>query len=206
MAWAAAVLGGCVAANTPGDVTVVSVRTVDEHDVAEMPGPNAPPFLGMASDRQLRELGYDVTGGEKPHRLWLKVEFTSAMNLARFVIDRSYTLGAYGHLCSRPKTVAASTYIYWQGKRLGNHEPDPITPSGTIVGTPITYYIFVGVTGPKFTPPAPELEYDLRQHPEDVCFNLRGGKNSGFGYRSNTVVVSKAGIEAALRTLPLGKW
>jgi len=199
-------LGGCVSANTPGDLTFVSVQAVDWYNVAELPGPNASPVLGMVSERQLREAGESVSGGEKPHQLLLKVEFTSATNLPKFVQERSYNLGNTGFLCSRPDNRAGVSfpYIFWQGIRLGQHEPDPISRYGVAAGAPIVYYMFVGVAFPKFVPPKPEYEYDLRQKPEDVCFYVRGGSGSGGGYRSNTVIVPKAAIEAALRNLPPG--
>jgi hypothetical protein len=67
------------------------------------------------------------------------------------------------------------------------------------------YYIFINVAGearPQDIPP--QEAFDLRQRPADVCFYARGGNESGRGYRSNTVVIPKDAIAAALQKSPLG--
>jgi hypothetical protein len=40
--------------------------------------------------------------------------------------------------------------------------------------------------------------YDLRKHPEDVCVQIRGGNMMGMTFRSNTVMIPKEDIAAAI--------
>jgi hypothetical protein len=203
----AQLLGGCISTNTPSDLTFVSVQAADWHDQDEMPGPGASPVLGMVNSRDLEQSGQSVTGEEKPHRPLLKITFTSATNLSRFVSEHSYNLGNTAVLCDRPndRLTLSFSYIFWRGIRLGLRETDPNQRNGGAEGAPVTYYIFIDVADkerPQDVPP--RRGFDLRQKPEDVCFYLRGGNESGRGYKSNVVVVSKDAITAALAKAPPG--
>jgi hypothetical protein len=203
--FAATLLGGCIS-NTPVDLALASVQAVDWRDQDEMPGPGASPILGLVPTRDLALMGQSVTGGPKPPRLLLKVEFTSTLNLAKFAIDNSYSLGSIAHAYDRSADAYAgfaSPVIYWQGQRLGQHEPDPIERRRGPASEPIRYYFFTNVA--RVGPPQPgQDDFNLLRSPQDICFTLRGGSNSGFGYQSNTVVIPKAVIAAALRKLPPG--
>lgn len=197
----ALLLGGCISTNTPGDLTMLSVQSVDWRDQDELPGPGVSPALGMVRDRDLALMGQSITGGEKPHRPLLKIEFTSTTNLSKFVIVNSYNLGNTAFLCDRRKDSAGLSFpdIYWHGIRLGEHEFDPIERHSDAAGAPITYYIFIDVAREKVVPSKPPREgFDLRQNPENVCFYLAGGNESGRGYRSNMVTIPKDVIAAAL--------
>ena len=205
----APVVGGCISTNTPGDLSLVSVEAVDVHDQPELPGPGVSPLLGMVSDRDLIASGQTTTGGEKPHRLMLKIEFTSATDLSEFVIDNSYNLGSETFLCSRQSVSPPMGYpfVFWNGIRLGTHEPDPIksTDTGKAERTVFKYYIFAHIALPKIVPSKPPQEgFDLRKRPAELCFYLRGGNEFGRGYRSNTVVVPKNLVATALQKAPLG--
>ena len=198
----APLLGGCVSTNTPSDLAFVSVQVVDWRDQAELPGPGASPVLGMVSNRDLVSKGQSITGGEKSHRLLLKVEFTSTTNLSKFVIENSYNLGNETFFCDRQKASPFMSYpfVFWYNIRLGEHEADPIAQQSEAARGPITYYIFIDVARKKVVPSnPPQGGFDLRQKPEDVCFYVRGGNESGRGYRSNTVMIPRDAIVAALQ-------
>jgi hypothetical protein len=153
-------------------------------------------------------IGESVTGGEKLPRLLLKIEFTSATNLAKFVTDNSYNLGSNAYFCNHTVDAfhgLAFPSIYWRGTLLGQHEADPIQRHGGDGDEPINYYFFTNVARQRVAPSNPPQEaFDLRQKSEDICFQLRGGNSSGFGYKSNVVVIPKLAIEEALRKLPPG--
>lgn len=208
MVWlAAAALGGCIAKNTPGDLALASVRLTDWRDQPELPGPGATLLRGLVSDRDLRLMGDSLTGGEKASRPTLKVEFTSATNLARFAAENAWNVGATVFPCGRRETRSylSYPYVFWRGARLDRLEPDPIgTASGA--GPPIAYYFFVDPALERRTRSEPPVEaYDLRRAPEDVCFHLRGGNTTALrGYRSNVVTVPKEAIAAALGGQPSG--
>jgi hypothetical protein len=198
----APLLGGCISTNTPGDLALTSVQAVDWRDQDEMPGPGASPVLGMVNSRTLALMGQSVTGGPKPHRPLLRIEFTSAMNLSKFATENSYNLGSGAYFCDHPIKGITLSFpdIFWRGRRLGQQEGDPIERQIQAVGAPITYYLFIDVAReprPKDRPP--QDGFDLRQKAADVCFEVRGGNESGRGYRSNTVVIPKGVIATALR-------
>lgn len=137
----------------------------------------------------------------------LKIEFTRATNLAKYAIDNAYTLGVNAYLCDRPGngnwpgqdfTGLSFSALYWQGHRLSWIEPDPISRRRGADARPITYYFFANVAN-KETQwlNEPAEGFDPFRDPRDVCFNVGGGNSSGFGYRSNTVVIPKNVVAAA---------
>src|SRR6185369_7909453 len=91
----------------------------------------ASPLLGMVNDRTLALAGESITGGMKSPRRLLKVHFTSATNLSRFVTENSYSLGNTTFFCSREKSSPVMSFpdVFWRGARLGPLEDDPIERS-----------------------------------------------------------------------------
>lgn len=89
----ATALSGCIAMNTPGDLALASVKLTDWRGQPELPGPGASILVGPMSKRDALLMGESLTGGEKPSRPLLKVEFRSARNLASFAIENSWNLG-----------------------------------------------------------------------------------------------------------------
>lgn len=178
-------LSGCIASNTPGDLTFRSAQEVDWLDQAEMPGPEA------------------VNGGKKTHRPLIKVEFSSGTSLLKFANANSYTVGNEAFFCDRPNDFVRLSFpgVYSQGARvwlLDSRRSEEDAAQGLV-----TYYVFVDVAGPARPGDIPpQKAFDLRQHPENVCFYISGGNVTGSGYRSNTVVVPKEAIAAALRDGP----
>jgi hypothetical protein len=135
------------------------------------------------------------------NRLLLKVEFSSALDIARYVSENDYSLGAYTSFCNRLNYEAtiSSPRVYSRGYLLGRFERDPFRDASTTK----TYYLFVEIAqkaSPKDIPP--REAFDLRQKPEDLCLVLKGGNNSGFGYESNTVTIPSDAIATALRQIP----
>jgi hypothetical protein len=120
-------------------------------------------------------------------------------------INNSFPLANYAFFCGHPQKDVTLSFpdVFWQGNRLGQHEADVIQRYGGPAGTLITYYIFVDVARePRLQDRPPQEGYDLRQKPEDLCFVLRGGDGSGRGYKSNTVVIPKDAVAAALAKAP----
>jgi len=181
-------LSGCISYNTPGDLTFVSVREVDWRDVPELSQPN--PLLGVQQRRGPL----------------IKVEFSTNTNLFKFSRDNSYPIGTLAFFCDQSEGLARLQHsaVYSQGERVDI--ADDQQAKWAAVQEQLNHYIFFDVEAeaqPKAKPP--RRAYDLRQDPEDVCFHLRGGAAPApFGFRSNTVVVPKAAIAAALRGEPAG--
>ncbi len=61
---------------------------------------------GLVSDRDPPLTGETVTGGDEPPRPLLRIEFTSATNLARFAAENSWPLGAAAFPCGRRETFS----------------------------------------------------------------------------------------------------
>lgn len=199
----ALLLQGCIAYNTPGDVALKSIELVDWRNTPELPGPGASPLLGLVPRHVLAGLGHSVDGGDKPHREMLKIEFTSAMDLAGYASRNSYPVGAWSRFCGqeRRKTLGFPG-VFSNGNRLGYSYTDTSSLRMDDATTLFTYYTFVYVSHQAVVPSNPPDEsHDLRQMPRDICFDLAGG-NQGFGYRSNTVIVPAALIADVLRRTP----
>lgn len=191
-------LGGCISTNTPGDLVLKTVQVVDWYHQPELPGAGASPLVGMLSRRDVAASGLSVQGGEKPHRLMLRVEFTSATNLFEFARENSYNIGNTVFFCEQKDASPHMSYpyVFWKGSLVGNLEPNVIRTSE---GSLIPYYIFISISKdarPNDIPP--QASFDLREDPEDVCFYLSGGDGSGGGYRSNAVKIPKNIIEDTL--------
>ena len=167
-----------------GDLALRSVEAVDHYDRMEILKPSN-----------------DVVA----HETVLRVEFTSRTDLAKYTDRGDYNLGAWADFCKpvdRPHQIFMSFLnVYWRGLEIhGNGHPVGVNGEGT--GEPIIYYTFLSVARNSVTPSnPPEIAFDLRKQPEDVCFRLRGGNEAG-GFSSNSVTIPKAVIEKALQNAP----
>ncbi len=191
-----AILSGCISTDTPNDLTFRSVNLVDWKDQSELPGPL--PELGIADLRALVASGHSLSGGVKWHRPLLKIEFTSTVDLPRFASKNGYNLMAEDFLCGHGN---GSAPIGFPGIFLSRFPLDERNLARMpFKQTLASYHIFVDVAGearPQDIPP--REKFDLRQTAADVCFYARGGGETGFGYRSNMVMVPKAAIAKALQ-------
>lgn len=198
------ILGGCVSTSIR-DLAVVSVEAVDYHDQAEMPTPSAAGLTGFMTDQQIVEYGLGNPYEERPHRLILKATFTSETNLARFVRDNGYNLGTGAHFCGRENEEVFLSFMdaYWRGINVARPGDDPSNQIDQSGEKPITYYFFLEAVRDKSIRPgsSSEVLFNLRERPEDVCFDLAGG-NAPFGFRSNVVTIPKEMITSALQKVP----
>ena len=181
---ATGLLGGCIA-QVPDDLTFVSVEAVDWHDEAEL-------------------LGH---GTEKQHRLMLKTTFASATDLVQFVQRHSYSLGAGASFCDQSEERVSLAYppIYWHGAHLNPYDQNAAELSRDPDSASIAYYVYLAAESrerPWHISPGPSRAFDLRKDPRDVCLYVSGGNMSGFGYKSNFVVLPASEIAAALRDVP----
>ena len=216
-------LSGCVA-SYPKDVAIVSIKTVDYREQAELP---APPekgsikaidpyrdFLFSLSDKKGNEpiTSNDIEAyfrqeendqsfkNSKQKKPILKIEFSSKENLYEFIKDKNYTLSIVPYFCNRPDSTVhlGWPYVYWRGLNISAFPLNYAIQQKN--GEALTYYAFLNVVY-DFTGTTSYESFDLRTDPEDVCFQLKGG-SMGFGFKSNTVVLPKAEIVKALKDLP----
>lgn len=198
-------LGGCVTQFTD-DVEFVSVEAVDWRDYDEIPGPGSSILLGLVPEQTIIEMGEPVTGEKPEPRLHLKIDFSTRINIGKLIQERTHHLRSDAYFCDRPdEEVLLGGYIlYWNGYRFGPGGPDRIWWKPETAAAPIQYYFFTDVArSEEVTHHFTFHGFDLLNEPRDICFTLRGGQYEKLGYKSNTVVVPKAMIEAALRDLPL---
>lgn len=187
-------LGACISYNTPSDLTFVAVEAVDYYERPELPA------LG---DFQIVPRIPDNEAEPKHHRLLLRVQFLTSVDLARFSRSHSYNLGRRAFFCARPdeERGMGNPDVFWQGQNVGNLAQESLRESGEEEGAPIVYYVFIEAVRGETQSIPPRPPYDLRREPRDMCFQLSGGNQLG-GYRSNTVVVPQSAISEALQNLP----
>jgi hypothetical protein len=135
---------------------------------------------------------------QPPLRLQLKVEFTSAEDLSRVLREDYYILGTRAYFCNRPNDNAILSFvgIYFRDQPVSGDVPI-VNPTSN---GPFTYSTYMGVARQAVYPSnPPQVSFDLRKDPEDICFYVAGGNTSPFGFRSNVVRVPKEAIAAALQ-------
>lgn len=215
-------INGCVAVY-PQDIAVTSISVVDYRDQAEFPAPamngSSWPtdpyrdFLFALSEKKGKTLispsDIDVYFQQqkrnesfkraKPQVPIFKLTFTSKENLHEFARDKGYPVASTPFFCGQPDTpvILGHSSIYWRGLLVS-------APLGYVVERNddelLVYYTFLNVAFSAKAPSSFE-SFDLRTHPEDICFQLKGGF-AGRGFESNVVVIPKAEIIKALEQMP----
>ena len=138
----------------------------------------------------------------KPYREYkLAVTFESlGTDLYRYAFHTSYNIGTDASHCVNGrydpnKMFMAASDIFGVQGRVRYLPPAP-PPPGSPIGP---YHFYMSLSwGEDCQLNECIHAYDLVKKPEDVCFVLHGGHFMGPAFRSNTVVVPKAAIEAAL--------
>jgi hypothetical protein len=198
--------GGCASVSI-NDLALSAVHVVDGHDQAELarPGDMRPILARMAGDPSLLsdprlEKESLAAPTERPHQLLIRVEFSSLVDFSK--INYGDNLGTEIFFCDRPDahTLIGMPYVYSNGQIVPSEE---VSQTSSTAGDSLSkYYVFFRVFE-RFHPSNPPLEsFDLRTHPEDVCFKLVGGAYRALGYSSNTIRVPSATITAALGDFP----
>ncbi len=213
------VLTGCVT-NYPKDIAVVSIKVVDRREQTELPPPPAAdsfksinPYrdflfaLSEAKDGKpikpedmavyFREQETNQSfKNAKPQKLLFRVKFTSKENLHKFARDHSYSVGVWPYFCDRSQdSIPWRSEPYWHGLVVGA----PLKYEMQKKDGVFVYYVFLDVSFTAKQPSSYE-SFDLRTHPEDICFRVGGGF-AGRGFKSNVVVIPKLEIIKALKNL-----
>ncbi len=188
-------LCACVA-SAPEDVEFASVRAVDQF---------SQPEIKIVSMEDIFRHQFGINEGDakqRPHKLLLKIYFSTETDLWEFTQGRGYDLGALAHFCDAPdkKVLLSFIDVYWNRRSVDSLRRNLIQQSIEAEnGQRIEYYTFAEV---KRDEPDPEfVSFDLSRDPRDLCIYLTG-TNGVFAFRSNTFVVPKEEIAAALRELP----
>ena len=140
----------------------------------------------------------------KPYREYkLAVTFESpGTDLYRYAFHTSYNIGTDASHCVNGKydpnkTLMGASDIFGLQGRVRYLPPAP-PPPGIPIGP---YHFYLSLSWREDCEPYGVVcvqAYNLVKKPQDACFVLHGGHFTGPAVRSNTVVVPKAAIEAAL--------
>ncbi len=216
-------LSGCVA-NYPKDITVVSINVVDRREQAELPAPptqgsfklNDPyrDFLRTLSKAKgqkaikpedmvvyfRKQEANQSFKNAKPQKPLFRIEFTSKENLHKYAVSKGFPVSSTQFFCNRSdvSVLLGGPRVFWKGLMIGGIPYNYAMAEEK--GKVFTYYAFLNVAD-DFTGPSSYERFDLRTHPEDICFQLKGGF-AGRGFESNVVVIPKVEVIRALKNLP----
>ena len=179
------------------DIQFLSVKAVDYHDQLELPVPalaGLESLVGRKSAENVAATSALHGPRERPHRPLLRVEFRSTKDLWG-IARRKAVVFLHSSLCDRKDFAAlGDPTVYSRGQAV--HWTNVQDSAST--GSENVYYFYLNVSrreSPKSVPP--QVGFDQRANPEDVCFYITG--SGFFGYRSAIATVPKDAISAALR-------
>jgi len=206
-------LSGCIS-NMPADLAVQSIQLVDLYgqDKSLDPGIDLETVAGFKTDQEM--FGRLRHGRSNLQQFLLRIELTSETNLRDFTRSKSYTLGVSAYFCDQPgkgdwpgqgyRGLSLPT-LFWHGEGLASRGPDRNERQRPPPAQLFIYFFYIKVANDEtgwFN--IRDEGFDLRHAPRDICFTIGGGNNTGFGYRSNKVIIQKEVIAEALRNLPPG--
>jgi len=175
-----------------------AVRVVDYFDQRELPVPSTAGLDelvgGQAAERAAAQIS-PLAGKKRPHRLLLRVAFTSTVHL-QGIARSEVVVFIHTYFCNRPAdfVVISGPRVYSDSDAKGLS--DKVRPSDE----PEEYYFFANVTrseSPLSKPP--QRGFDLRTKPEDICFYLTVSGTTGLTYKSDVARVPVTEVEAAFR-------
>jgi hypothetical protein len=174
------------------------VRVVDYYDQREL---FASDYSAILIGRRAALDLFPQTEAERPHRLQLRVEFTSTADL-RERARKGVLVSLQSFFCEHPRDDAVITgpMVYLDGENLGL-DTRASTRSGAKPEHPYYFYADVARRASPGSIP-PEIGFDFRSRPEDICFYTAGWRGLLPGYRSKVAHVPRADIEAALHAAP----
>jgi hypothetical protein len=136
---------------------------------------------------------------DRPHRLLLRVDFHSTVDL-QVLANRNTTVFLHSFFCSHQNdfAVLSAPTVYLDGKPIranstAEQSTSPDRPPG------FDYYFYLNAVrkeNPKSKPP--QMGFDLRVTPENVCFYVTASGATGLIYTSTPAAVPKEAIVAAI--------
>jgi hypothetical protein len=177
---------GCLSVQGPTDLKFVSVKIAD-----------------------LREETDVIFGDPRPSSPELRIDFSSKTDFVKFAHKYEFNIGGIGCLCNSPKDAdeeLMGPYLFWNDFVVDPYVWDSPQYRRVLVQGEahqlIIYHVYFALIQsgrPSLYGEKPIFPYDLQHNPSDICFFIRGGNMLGTTFRSNTVVVPKADIVAALQ-------
>lgn len=187
------------------DIGFTAVKLVDYHDQQELPAPrNA--GLEELIGRTQADLASSVVASQepsdRPHRLLLRVDFHSSVDL-QAIANRDATIFLHSYFCSHQNdfAVLSAPTVYLDGNpiradKTAAHSTRPSPLQG------YAYYFYLNaVRRENRNSKPPQMGFDLRVTPENVCFYVTASGASGLIYTSTSAAVPKEDIVAAINRL-----
>jgi hypothetical protein len=194
----ALLLSGCVQKDK--SIRFTAVRVVDYYDQRELPVPSAAGLDALIGREAAKNLPPGMAeSNERPHRLQLRIEFSSTSDLLD-VSQQGALLTVEGFVCSHPNDYALVAYssVHFDGESL---LPGESPRDQKAIVRERVYYFYASVAR-KASPMSgpPQIGFDLRISPEDICFQVEGRRGLlGVVYESKVARVPRSDIESALR-------
>jgi hypothetical protein len=136
---------------------------------------------------------------DRPNRLRLRVNFHSAVNLRAIANgDAIVFLHSYFCLHQNDFAVLSAPTVYSNGRPIQADTMSDHSTSG-VAGGGFTYYFYLNaVRRESLNSKPPQVGFDLRVAPENVCFYVTGSGAAGGVYTSGTAIMPKEAIAAAI--------
>ena len=187
------------------DIGFSSVKLVDYHNQQELPAPrNAglEELIGRTQANQAAAVIAPEASSDRPHRLLLRVEFDSAVDF-QAIANKDATVFLHSYFCGHQNdfAVLSAPTVYLNGKPIrADHRA--AQSSSRIPGQEFQYYYYLNaVRRENRNSKPPQMGFDLRVTPENVCFYVTGSGASGLLYTSSIALVPKEAIVAAVNQL-----
>lgn len=189
---------------TPNDIEFVSVHVVDEKDHPEIAKAG---FLAHLLPKEAwDQLGLTELRSTRKSRSFLRIEFSTLMNLAEFAQQNGYYVATEVYFCDKPDEQVLLGYkgVFRQRAEVSMFAPPAGLLEEQALGYPITYHFFTHVEDEgsiSSHPTKPDVfhPYDLRNNAQDICFEIVGGSETGY-FKSNTAILPKAAVQKAIRS------
>lgn len=156
------------------DIQFLSVRVVDYHDQVEMGSPRSAflePLVGKEAAENAPTAILPKGPTERPHRALLRVGFRSSKDLWALA-QRNATVFLHPSFCNRKDSaLLGPPSVYAHGHSVVRSQ----AAGSASMGSDGEYYFYLNVAGkesPRSIPP--EVGFDLRSTPEDICFYVTG--------------------------------
>lgn len=181
------------------DIQFLSVRVVDYHNQVEMGSPRSAFLEPLVGKEAAENAPTDILPkgpAERPHRALLRVGFRSAKDLWALA-QRNATVFLHSSFCDRKDSaLLGPPGVYTHGHSVVRSQ----SAGSASMGSDGEYYFYLNVAGkesPRSIPP--EVGFDLRSTPEDICFYVTGwgGMIPRTIYQSAVASVPKDAIAAA---------
>lgn len=137
-----------------------------------------------------------------PDRAVLVINFTSERDLLDYAKQHEYNIGNDSSFCLGNGVDAArplqnSPYVFDTSGKVDAFRASVSKEKGPPSTDLPIYHVYVSIA-PIALAGRNVFAYDLRQDPEDICVQLRGGNMLGGKFVSDTIIVPKAAVVYAM--------